>query len=376
MERSGSETRVRVDLPEVPERGYDIIIGEGVLSLLPELLRAHCPAHRYAVISDDRVAGLYGDKVRQSLAAAGITADLFTFPAGEVHKTRASWERLSDALFDAGLGRDAAVLALGGGVTGDLAGFVAATYMRGLPLVQIPTTLLAMIDSSVGGKTGVDTPAGKNLIGAFLQPRFVLADTAVLKTLPARELLAGLVEAVKHGAIADTEYFAWMEAQLPAVLALRPDAVAHLVSRSVKIKADVVTRDEREGGLRKTLNFGHTIGHAVEALSGFSLLHGEAIAIGLVAEARLGEALGITVAGTAEALRTLLARMEMPVSLPQGMDPAAVVAATRTDKKARSGRVEYSLIERIGAAYPAGGRWSVAVEDVEVMGVLGDFAQS
>jgi 3-dehydroquinate synthase len=255
-------------------------------------------------------------------------------------------------------------------VTGDLAGFVAATYMRGLPLVQLPTSLLAMIDSSVGGKTGVDTPAGKNLVGAFLQPAVVIADTATLSTLPIRELRAGMVEAVKHGAIADASYFESIANDLPALLALDAEKTAGLVLRSVEIKAQVVGLDEREGGQRKMLNFGHTIGHAVEALSGFQLLHGEAIAIGMVVEAALGESIGVTEPGSEEALRELLQRLGMPVTLPPEMNPEGVLAAARSDKKARKGRVEYSLIERIGAASAADGGWAWPVEDAVVLEVL------
>ena len=359
------ETTVRIDIAREAE-GYDIRVGSGLLTRLPELLQGTPPAHRYAVIADDGVAELYGGTVVQGLLDAGSRADLLTFPAGEGNKNRESWARLSDEMFALGCGRDTMVLALGGGVTGDLAGFVAGTFMRGVPLVQLPTSLLAMIDSSVGGKTGVDTPAGKNLIGVFLQPRLVAADTAVLATLPPEELRAGLVEAVKHGAIADAEYLAFIERELDAILALRPDAVEWLVTRSVQIKADVVARDEKEGGPRKTLNFGHTIGHAVEALSGFELLHGEAIAMGMIYEAALGERLGITREGTAERLRALLDRMQMPTVIPATMPIDELLAGTRSDKKAREGRVEYSLIEEIGRAHPANGRWSVAVDDEAV----------
>ena len=359
------DQRVRIDLEREAE-GYDILIGTGMMARLPALVRESAPAHRYVIIADERVADLHAERAAEQFREAGLSTDLLTFPAGESNKSRESWVRLSDEMFRLGCGRDAAVVAIGGGVTGDLAGFVAGTFMRGIPLVQVPTSLLAMIDSSVGGKTGVDTPEGKNLIGVFLQPRLVVADTGVLATLPAEELRAGLVEAVKHGAIADAEYFAFIERDLDAILALRPDAVEWLVTRSVQIKAGVVARDEKEGGPRKTLNFGHTIGHAVEALSGFELLHGEAIAIGMVAEASLGERLGITRPGTAERLQALLDRMGMPTVIPAAMPIDTVVAATRSDKKAREGRVEYSLIEEIGRAYPAEGRWSVAVSEDEV----------
>ena len=353
-----------------PHGSYDVLIGPGLLAGLPELVGREAPAHRYALIADDRVAAIYAERISRAFAAHDLRIDLFTFPAGEAHKSRESWALLSDRMFAAGMGRDTAVIALGGGVTGDLAGFVAATYMRGLPVVQVPTTLLAMIDSSVGGKTGVDTPAGKNLVGSFLQPELVVADVDTLRTLPLAERRAGLAEAIKHGAIADAEYFSWMGSSL-ALEEHDADFLSRLVLRSVQIKADVVGRDEREAGPRKMLNFGHTVGHAVEALSGFRLLHGEAISIGMVVEAAIGEKLGITEAGTADAIRAMLHSASLPTSVPAEFDAGRIVEGTRSDKKARQGRVEYSLIERIGQA-SAGpdGRWGWGVEDGVVLEAL------
>lgn len=351
-------------------RRYEVRIGSKVLEELPALLRARADARRYAIISDQTVADLYGSRIVGLLDAAGLPADLLAFPAGEANKSRETWIDLSDRLLAGRHGRDTVVLALGGGVTGDLAGFVAATYMRGLPLVQIPTTLLAMIDSSVGGKTGVDTPGGKNLIGAFLQPRFVLADIDTLRTLAPAEVRAGLAEAVKHGAIADRAYFEWIAAHVDELVALQPAGVAKLIGRSVEIKAAVVGADERESGPRKTLNFGHTIGHAIEAYSKFALLHGEAIAIGMVVEADLGEALGITEAGAADRLRDILGRLDLPVRVPEGFPADAIIDLTRADKKARGGNVEYALLERLGACVPAGGKYGVAVADDAVAAAL------
>jgi 3-dehydroquinate synthase len=358
------EERVRLSLATGATEGaeYEIRIGPGLIGSLGAALADECRAHRYAVIADSNVAALYGDAVLEEASSVG-SADLFVFPAGEMSKSRESWGELSDRMLYAGLGRDAAVLALGGGVTGDLAGFVAATYLRGLPLVQIPTSLLAMIDSSVGGKTGVDTPAGKNLIGAFHQPELVLADTATLRTLPPAELRAGLAEAVKHGAITDADYFSWMERAGAGLLALESAAVVSLIRRSVEIKARVVEADEREGGLRKTLNFGHTLGHAIEALSGFSLLHGESIAIGMVAEAELGEALGVTEAGTANRLRRLLSTLGLPTEVSPDLSTQGILALTRTDKKARGGMVEYALVERIGVASRGSGGYGIRVRE-------------
>src|SRR6185312_7677005 len=221
----------------------------------------------------------------ERLRARGANVQLFEFPAGEWNKTRETWARLSDRLLEHQFGRDSAVIALGGGVVGDVAGFVAATYLRGIPYVQVPTSLLAMIDSSIGGKTGVDVTAGKNLIGAFHQPRLVVADLDVLSSLPRSQLAAGIAEAVKHGVIADAEYFAFLEATPDAILRGDAAAVERLVTRSIEIKAAVVAEDEREMGRRAILNFGHTVGHAIEATVKYDMLHGEAVAIGMAYEA-------------------------------------------------------------------------------------------
>src|SRR5438309_1806179 len=241
---------------------------------LPRLVREACPAARYAVITDSHVSGLFGKQVVARLHDGTFPAELFEFPAGEWNKTRETWAMLSDRMLAAHFGRDCGVIALGGGVVGDMAGFVAATYLRGVPYVQVPTSLLAMIDSAIGGKTGVDVPAGKNLLGAFHQPRLVIADLDALASLPAVQLAAGLAEAVKHGAIADAAYFAFLEQETAAITARDRDAVERVVRRSVEIKAEVVAADEREGGRRAILNFGHTVGHAIEATSKFALRPG------------------------------------------------------------------------------------------------------
>ncbi|HEU4563526.1 MAG TPA: 3-dehydroquinate synthase [Gemmatimonadaceae bacterium] len=343
-------------------------MGAGALGDVGAIARETAPAHRYAIISDDTVAPLYAARVAASLG--GERVELFTIPPGEEHKTRASWARLTDAMLAAGLGRDSAVIALGGGVVGDVAGFVAATYMRGIPVVQLPTTLLAMIDASIGGKTGVDTPAGKNLVGAFHQPAAVIADPETLRTLPAPLLRAGLAEAIKHGVIADAGYFD----EIGAVLHSIPrdaGALERLIARSVAIKADVVRRDEREGGVRKILNFGHTIGHAVESESGYRLLHGEAVAIGMVLEARLAERAGIAAAGTSERIEALAASAGLPTERPAELSAARLIAAMRTDKKARGGEVELALPSRVGAMAGAASGWGIRVAEPLLREVLG-----
>ena len=361
---------VRVQLTERRDSSYDIRIGRGLLRELPALVAAACPASRYAVITDSHVAERYGQHVVALCRDAGLPVELFEFPAGEWNKTRETWTSLSDRLLAARFGRDAAVVALGGGVVGDVAGFVAATFLRGLPYVQVPTTLLAMIDSSIGGKTGVDVPAGKNLLGAFHQPRLVLADLDVLGSLPPQQLASGMAEAVKHGVIADADYFATLERDRDAVAARDPDVLERLVRRSVEIKAAVVAADVREAGRRAVLNFGHTVGHAIEATTKFAALHGEAVAIGMAYEARLAEALGIAARGTASRVTALLERYALPLELPDSATVDALVAAMQLDKKGRDGAVRFALPEAVGRMHAAGTGWTVAAPEGVVRDVL------
>ena len=294
-------------------------------------------------------------------------------PAGESNKTRETWARLTDQMLAKRYGRDSAVIALGGGVVGDLAGFVAATFMRGIPFVQVPTSLMAMVDASIGGKTGVDTYAGKNLVGAFHFPAAVVVDPQVLGTLPLREMRAGFAEIVKHGVIADDAYFLEVANGVKRLLdkdGPTSDRMLAVIVRSIEIKADIVSRDEREEGLRKTLNFGHTIGHAVELVSGYSLLHGEAVAIGMALEGRLAERIGVAQAGTAEAITKALLAAGLPVDLPQPFEREAVIEAVRVDKKGQSGETRFALPTRIGAMAGEGTGWTVSVSDHQLREVL------
>jgi len=357
---------VEVELPT-----YRVLIARGALADIGRVASASARAHRYAIISDESVAPLYAGRIRSALGE-GRTR-LYTIPPGEEQKTRATWTTLTDSMLADGFGRDTAVVALGGGVVGDLAGFVAATYMRGVAYIQVPTTLLAMIDASIGGKTGVDTPAGKNLVGAFHQPSAVIADPDVLRTLPQDHLRAGLAEAIKHGVIADAAYFEDVVSAAPEIVAGSRSAAAaleRLVVRSVSIKADVVKRDEREGGVRKTLNFGHTLGHAIELRSDYRMLHGEAVAVGMVLESRVAERLGIAEPGTSVRLREGVERTGLPATRPANQKPDDILSATRGDKKAREGVVEYALPSRIGAMAGADRGWGTAVSDDIVLEVL------
>ena len=352
-------------------QGAPIEIAPGALAMLGDSVRQLFPSYRVVLISDSQVAAIHGGA---ALASFGSDVPLLlTFPAGERNKTRATWGTLTDEMLAAGLGRDTVVVALGGGVTGDLAGFVAATYMRGVPFVQAPTTLLAMIDAAIGGKTGVDTAAGKNLVGAFHQPSMVVVDTRALDTLPPARLREGLAEAIKHGVIADAAYFGWIATSLRQILHgdAPDDATAmHLVRRSIEIKVAVVRQDEREGGLRKILNFGHTIAHAIEHVTAYGVPHGDAVAIGMVAEAILAERLRLAERGLADAIATVCDAAGLPVRLPDGVNPTEVVSATRGDKKSRGGHVEYALPRALGEMAGSESGYAVRASEADVLRAL------
>ncbi len=331
------------------------------------------PSGRCALIADENVDAAWGGEVRGLLAAGGIDVAAATFTAGEAHKTRETWAALTDALLGAGLGRDGCVVAFGGGVAGDLAGFVAATYLRGVPFVQLPTTTLAMIDASVGGKTGVDHPAGKNLVGAFHAPSAVLADLAFLATLDAETLAAGFAEAVKHGAILDAAYAEWLGARAGSLLGGGAEDVERAVIRSVEIKSEVVSEDEFEAGRRRILNFGHTVGHAIELHSGYALPHGHAVAAGMVAEARIGEALGVTAPGTAGEIRGLVRAFGLPDFHPGLLRPRRMAGFMARDKKTRFGAVHIVRLETMGRVGSGTGT-TVPVPAEEIVRIMEDWS--
>ncbi len=338
----------------------------GALARLPLLVQQLLPKRRVAIIADARVQGLYRSGQWDAAPWAG---DSLSFEPGEKSKTRETWAELTDQLTERGFGRDAGLVALGGGVTGDLAGFVAATYMRGIPYLQVPTTVLAMLDASVGGKTGVDTPSGKNLVGAFHPPAAVIADPRTLETLPEREYRAGLAEAVKHGLIADKSYLAWIESNTEAIGKRDLEALVHLVRRSVEIKAHVVSDDERESGRRAILNAGHTIAHALEQASGYTVPHGEAVALGLVAESHLAETLGVGKPGLSRRVAELLTRLGLPVRLPLSISIRRVLDGMSRDKKNKGGEVHFALVASAGEMYAAEG-WTTAVPAQQIEAAL------
>jgi len=330
------------------ERAYPIIIDSGLLHRVGSELVSLGIAKRYAIISDQNVAELYGQALLDSCRNAGLDCPLITFPSGENNKNLSVVGELASKLAGLGFDRKDGLIALGGGVTGDITGFLAAIYMRGIPFVQIPTTLLAQVDSSVGGKTGVDIPEGKNLVGVFYQPRSVFIDTDVLAALPREELLNGLAEVIKYSVIYDATFFEFLATKRERILQLDQETLEKVIMRCCSIKAEVVAADEREADLRRILNYGHTLGHAVEAASDFAIAHGQAVAIGMVAAADLAVAKMLLVEEEAARIRQLIRDYGLPVSIPRGLDLASIKGFLKTDKKAVAGRPFFVLPTAIG----------------------------
>lgn len=332
------------------QRSYEIRIGRGLLSRLGAECAKLKLGRRCAVISDANVARHYGKTALRSLARAGFEPFLITVPAGETAKSLKSVQSCYDRLVAHRLERKSFIVALGGGVTGDLAGFVSATYLRGIPFVQVPTTLLAQVDSSVGGKVGVNLKAGKNLVGAFYQPRLVLCDLDTFKTLPTREYRSGLAEVIKYGIIYDAALFKQLERELPKLLRRDPNILAGVVARCCEIKAEVVAQDETDAGLRAILNFGHTVGHGLEAISGYGkYLHGEAISIGQVAASEISAQLTGLRADEVESIRALFRRAGLPVAVKlSAAQRKKLLAAMRLDKKVSGGEIKFVLARKIG----------------------------
>ncbi|HWK47449.1 MAG TPA: 3-dehydroquinate synthase [Stellaceae bacterium] len=352
--RGGTATRLTVGLGE---RGYDIVVGTGLLDRAGALVRPLLRTTRVLVLTDETVAALHLARLTAGLAEAGIEVLSLAVPAGEASKDIGRFPALMEKLLDLGVERGTTLVALGGGVVGDLAGFAAATLLRGIDFIQVPTTLLAQVDSSVGGKTGLDTKQGKNLVGAFHQPRLVLADLATLGTLPRRELLAGYAELVKYGLIGDAAFYAQMEAEAADLLDERGSRLGAVILEACRMKAAVVAEDEREGGRRALLNFGHTFGHALEAETGYGdrLLHGEAVAVGMALAFETSVRLGHCPAADALRARRHLAAIGLPTRLDLGrgerFDPDRLLAHMQRDKKVADGRIGFVLTRGIGTAF-------------------------
>lgn len=345
MTENTSRKEIQVGLGE---RSYPIIIEKGLLNQTGQHIKGLNIAKRYAVISDEHVAELYGQQLMTSLSEAGVDAEIITFPRGEESKNLETISTLSRTLAQKGFDRKDGLIALGGGVTGDITGFVASIYMRGIPFIQIPTTLLAQVDSSVGGKTGVDIPEGKNLVGTFYQPKAVFIDTDVLQTLDKDELLGGLAEVIKYGIIADADFFNFLDSKREQILALELEAITETIARCCEIKAWVVEQDEKEGDLRRILNYGHTIGHAIEAASGYKLIHGLAIAMGMCLAAKLAVLSGHLQNTEAEQIIQLIYDYGMETTIPKGMNHEEIKGYFKTDKKTIGGRVFFVLPTTIG----------------------------
>ncbi|MBW4562024.1 MAG: 3-dehydroquinate synthase [Mojavia pulchra JT2-VF2] len=335
----------------LPEQSYEIAIAPSSLDQLGQHMTSLKLGNKVLLVSNPTIFKHYGERAVASLKAEGFEVASCTLPPGERYKNLNSIQKLYDAALEKRLERSSTIVALGGGVIGDMAGFAAATWLRGINVVQVPTTLLAMVDSAIGGKTGVNHPQGKNLIGAFHQPRLVLIDPDVLKTLPMREFRAGMAEVIKYGVIWDAELFAQMEASknLNQLRYIKPELIESILTRSCQAKADVVSKDEKEAGLRAILNYGHTIGHAVESLTGYRLVnHGEAVGIGMVAAGEIAVELGMWQKQDAERQNALIQKAGLPTQLPSGVDIEAIVEALQLDKKVKAGKVRFVLPTQIG----------------------------
>ena len=347
------------------QRSYPIRIGEGLLSSVGEAMKSRGMAGRVGVVSNPRVADLYLEEVQDSLRGAGFETAPVLIPDGEPHKDTESLGRIYDALVERRFDRSATLVALGGGVVGDVAGFAAATFLRGIGYVQVPTTLLAQVDASVGGKTAVNHRQGKNLIGAFHQPRLVVIDPKTLRTLPRREFAAGMAEVIKHGVIEDAAFFGFLEEEMDSLLRLDSDAVETAVAASCRIKAAVVEQDEREDDRRAVLNFGHTIGHALESFTGYErFLHGEAVAIGMVQAAALSASRGLCSTADLERIENLVRRTGLPWRLPDDVALGDLVSGMALDKKSHAGKIRFVLCEGIGSTRF---QWFTAAEIVRLL---------
>jgi len=355
---------------ETATQSYPIFVGYGLLDRLGERTRRAGLSGRTIVISDESVFSIYGKKVERSLRDAGFAVDSFVVPPGEATKNVHSAARIYDFLVAHRAERDDVIVALGGGMVGDLAGFVAATFLRGMPWVQVPTSLVAMVDASIGGKVGVNHPQGKNLIGAFYQPGFVLADVQALTTLPRRELTSGWAEVIKYGLIVDKDFFKFLEADADKLTGLEPNAVTQAIARSAAIKAEIVSEDEREKGKRTILNYGHTMAHGLETATQYGrFLHGEAVAIGMMGAAKLSQRLGLLSSDVVKRQQSLLERFGLPIRF-SGVDLAEVLRAIELDKKTRGKKIRWVLLEDIGRVLI---RSDVPEEDV--MGVLQELSE-
>ena len=355
--------KVHLTLKKIKDRSYDILIDRGLSSRIAKDLKKSKLGNRYAIIADSNVARLFGNKLLSSLKKEGIKADLISFKAGEQSKNIDVFGQLIEKVHALGLDRKSAIIALGGGVTGDIAGFVAACYMRGISYVQVPTTLLAQVDSSIGGKVAIDLKKGKNSCGAFFQPSKVYIDVSLIRSLPKKELLCGLAEIMKHAVIADARLFSFIEKNVKKILAKDEKVLIELIRRSCEIKARVVEKDENEGNLRKILNYGHTIGHALETLTDYKKYsHGEAIAIGMVVEASISNKLGLMPKQEVIRQNKLLDDIGLSINVPK-VSADRIIKELSKDKKAVEGKVQFVLPKRIGNMHSKDSRYGIGASN-------------
>jgi len=343
--------KIRMNLDKRLSASYDICIGRNILDRMGLLLAKSAWGARYVIVTDTNVAALHGERVLSLLRGLNLNVDLVEFPAGESSKTMDVCVRLAERLMTLGVDRTSALIALGGGVVGDITGFVASIYMRGIPCIQVPTTLLAQVDSSIGGKTGVDLPSGKNLLGTFSQPKAIFIDLAFLDTLPEREFQNGLAEIVKYGVIEDPELLQILETETEAIRSRNPALIERIVTRSCRIKKAIVEIDETEKGLRRVLNFGHTIGHAIEAESAYAVSHGQGVAMGMAAAARLAESLAYLPTVDRERIEGLLERIGLPRRIPAELDRDRLLARIKRDKKKQGHLTPFVLLKKIGQPF-------------------------
>ena len=338
------------ELKKIVDDSYDIEIGRNLTQVLIDDIKSGLfkNINKFAVVTDSIVVDLYGEKIHKALVDAGYSSDLFVIPQGEKSKTRQMKEFVEDSMLEKGYRRDCAVIAVGGGVVSDLAGFTAGTFGRGVPFVNFSTTLLSAADASIGGKTAVDTPLATNLIGLFNQPKKVYIDIDAWKTLPVNQLSSGLAETIKHGCLGDKELFEFLEKNIEKVFESDKETCEYIAKKNCEVKYNVVMKDERESGLRETLNLGHTVGRAIETVSDYRLLHGEAVSIGLVAEARLGEKYGFISSENVSRVEKLLERAKLPTRIPGYIDKKILVKKLYTDKKVRDGKLRFVFQKEIG----------------------------
>lgn len=348
--------KFQVSLKKVVDDSYEICIGENLTEQMADELASGLAgkASKFAVITDSTVEPLYAVPLIEALQKRSLSCDLFVIPEGEEHKTREEKSRIEDEMLAKGYRRDCCVVAVGGGVVTDLAGFLAGTFARGVPFVNYATTLLAAADASIGGKTAVDTPLATNLIGLFYQPKKVYIDLASWRTLPKRQIVSGMAETIKHACLADAAFFDYLEAHMEEILMLDPDCCREIAKNNCRIKYEVVMQDERESGLREVLNLGHTVGRAIETVSGYQLMHGEAVSIGLAAACALAQNAGILSAEDGTRICALLERAGLPVTIPEYIDADELLDKLYTDKKMRNGTLRFVLPERIGTIYQVG----------------------